>query len=151
MINGGINYLTHNLQYDNYTLGVASTDEFNNSSYFQDVMASDNLVSRIYNILSGVGMTFPNNKIIYIKPRLLPESIIKEYYKDVASINADITLFNQAIDFWQQRIGKKYPNLTIIDSNDYVLESDLRYALVPNDGVHWQASAYQKIVESLAN
>ncbi len=151
MINGGINDLTHNLQYDNYTLGVASTDEFNNSSYFQDVMASDNLVSRIYNILSGVGMTFPNNKIIYIKPRLLPESITKEYYKDVASINADITLFNQAIDFWQQRIGKKYPNLTIIDSNDYVLESDLRYALVPNDGVHWQASAYQKIVESLAN
>lgn len=150
MINGGINDLTHNLQYESYTLGIESTDAFNNVSYFQDVMATDNLISRIYNALSGVGMTFPKAKIVYIKPRLIPDGVSSEYYKDVTLINEDITLFNQAIDIWYQRIGKsKYPNITLIDANDYVLESDLRYSTYSNDGVHWKESAYKKIVEAL--
>ncbi len=150
MVNGGINDLMHNLQYDAYTLGITSEDSFNEVSYFNDIMASDNLISRIYNVLSGLGMTFSESKIVYIKPRVLPDGVTSEHYKDTALINEDIVLFNKAIDIWYQRIGKsKYPNMVIIDSNDYVLESDLRYSVYPSDGVHWLESAYKKIVEAL--
>ena len=152
IFNGGINDLIHNLQYSNYSLGVTSEDEFNDVSYFTNVMSSDNLVKRIYDALSGLGMTFSNSKIVYIKPRVLPEGVTSEHYKDTASINDDIVLFNKAVDIWYQRIGKsKYPNMIIIDSNDYVSESDLRYSVNSNDGVHWLESAYQKIVAVLSN
>ncbi len=149
IMNGGANDLVYNLQYDSYKLGVESVDDFLQVSYFSDVMNSDNLVKRIYDSLSGVATTFPNVKIFYIKPRLIPSEITK-YYKDTNLINDDIALFNQAIDIWEERIGsKKYPNLHILDSNDYILESDLKYSSDSSDGLHWLESAYLKMYDEI--
>lgn len=150
IMNGGSNDLVYNLQYASYSLGVVSEDDFSSPTFFNDVMASDNLVKRIYDSLSGLAMTFPNEKIVYIKPRLIPEGVTKEYYKDVSLINNDIDLFNKSVDLWYERIGsKKYSNLYIIDSNDYILESDLRYSIDASDGLHWIESAYLKIYEEI--
>ena len=149
IMNGGANDLVYNLQYDSYKLGVESVDDFLQVSYFNDVMNSDNLVKRIYDSLSGVATTFPNVKIFYIKPRLIPSEITK-YYKDTNLINDDIALFNQAIDIWEERISyKKYPNLHILDSNDYILESDLKYSSDSSDGLHWLESAYLKMYDEI--
>ncbi len=150
VMNGGINDIAFNLQYDAYELGISSEDELTSATFFNDVMANENLIRRIYNSLSGLSMTFPDATIIYIKPRLIPIDTTATYYKNVEEINQDIILFNKAIDLWEKRIGSySYTNVNIIDSNDYVLESDLRYSTKRDDGLHWNNSAYEKIYEQI--
>lgn len=150
IMNGGINDIAFNLQYDAYELGITSEEELSSPTFFNDVMANENLIRRIYNSLSGLSMTFPEAKIVYIKPRLIPTGTTAEYYKDIELINNDITLFNKAIDLWESRIGKySYSNVHIIDANEYVLESDLRYSTKVDDGLHWTSSAYEKIYEQI--
>lgn len=150
IMNGGINDIAFNLQYDSYELGITSEEELSSPTFFNDVMSSDNLIRRIYDSLSGVSMTFPDAKIIYIKPRLIPLGTTAEYYKDIELINNDIILFNKAIDLWESKIGSSsYSNVDIIDANDYVLESDLRYSVKEDDGLHWLSTAYEKIYEQI--
>lgn len=133
-MNGGINDIAFNLQYDAYELGLDSEEDLSSSTFFNDVMANDNLVKRIYDSLSGLSMTFLEAKIIYIKPRLIPIGTTAEYYKDVELIKNDIILYNKAIDLWKEKIGvHSYSKVYIVDSNDYVLESDLRFSIKIDD------------------
>lgn len=150
IMNGGVNDIAFNLQYDGYDLGITNEDELSSPTFFNDVMANENLIRRIYNSLSGLSMTFPDATIVYIKPRLIPTMTTATYYKDVEEINNDIILFNKAIDLWEKRIGShSYTNVNIIDSNEYVSESDLRYSIKQDDGLHWNNSAYENIYEQI--
>lgn len=150
IMNGGINDIAFNFQYDGYELGITSENDLASVTYFNDVMSNDNLIKRIYDSLSGLSMTFPDSKIVYIKPRLIPVGTTATYYKDVESINEDIILFNKAIDLWEERIGShSYTNVHIIDSNEIVQESDLRYSVKADDGLHWINTAYEKIYDEI--
>lgn len=145
IFNGGINDIVFNFKYPAYELGFESVEDFNSPEFFENIMKGENLMSRIYNSLSGLSMTFKNATIIYIKPRLLPESADNKYYKEIAEINKDIELFNAGVDLWEQRIGKKYSNVHFINSADYVTDEDMK----EGDAIHWSSSGYENLYQAI--